>query len=856
MEPEAFLNSLTPVYEFIYNNESELEPLQYPLAFSRFKIPRFANELYSDNTSQYFTYSGVDNSIIVTREKEGRYKNLTLKAYSGDSFKFYFQSGSGALDGDMYFSGPLTVSGAYNKLTQYTTKSGALSNAITFTSPTDNSSVYVLPNILSTNWVRLYHESVDGVTPYRIYQFLPRTFIQVDDLEADVIDAVTVRVSGSIVVTADNLAAGSITGDKIMAGTVSGVLITPGTITANEISGATITGDKIVARTISGALITAGTIKGENIEALTISGALIAAGTITATNIAVSGITADRLNVAQLDAVAANMGNLVVNSGVSIGTNGTLWAGAGSATSPTTGLKIYTTGGNTRLTTYSGGVAQIDVGSDGKFYAGSGQTLRLDDTGIRFKTSAISGEPLFAGGRVDPDIVNSVIPPPQNMIKFHPYNYTVSYPDTIFTEDLTDSTLFFIENSEIYNSLGIDENAYLGSYARLRSGWRPTESGTSPMYKKTIDSVIDIESYSSSVSTISLNAHGYSSTKIQLVGAPPLGQGGVYITGKTSISGAVVTSGNIQTNGALITASGLSSNGSAFSLTTPRINYAENSGKPTLVITGSGVSGTSGSISLENSSVVTAGQKQGYINMDSNNTLEVTNQVTNGNMHLNLPNNGNFRVYVNSPATAQLAVSSTGATITGTVDVTGQTTMAALNASGAIGFGTSYNKFTVAAATGNTAVAGTLTSTGKFTASDLAYGTFTRTADLAITTAGTTITWQASVHSPNNVSYSTTDITVTNAGYYLITGYFATAGNVSLRMTLQRSTANHTSIQQVTPLSTGGGYLFNFSNALWLTANTVLKVVLTPSANTTLNQNGETGAAPSPFLHIIQLAGI
>ncbi len=339
MEPEAFEYALNSGYEYIYNNESELEPLQYPLAMSRFKVPRFANDLYTDDTSQYFTYSGTANSLIVTKEKDGRYKNLTLRAYSGDSFKFYFQAGSGIADSDLYFSGPLTTSGVYSTMTQYATQSGALTNAITFSAPTNNSSVYTLPSIQNLNWIRLFHQSTDGTTPYRIYQFLPRTLIQVDDLEADVIDAVTIRVSGSIVVSADDLAPGSITGDKIMAGTVSGVLITPGGITATQ----------------------------------------IAAGTITANQIAVSGITANRLNVSQLDAVAANMGNLVVNSGILLGTNGTIWAGAGTAESPTTGLKIYTDAGVSRLTTYSDSEAQIDIGSDGRLVAG---TTVLDGKGI------------------------------------------------------------------------------------------------------------------------------------------------------------------------------------------------------------------------------------------------------------------------------------------------------------------------------------------------------------------------------------------------------------------------------------------------------------------------------------------
>jgi hypothetical protein len=174
---------------------------------------------------------------------------------------------------------------------------------------------------------------------------------------------------------------------------------------------------------------------------------------------------------------------------------------------------------------------------------------------------------------------------------------------------------------------------------------------------------------------------------------------------------------------------------------------------------------------------------------------------------------------------------------------------------GAIAAGTSNNKFTVASATGNTAIAGTLGVTGKITASDLAYITVTRTATLAITTAGTTITWQSNTRSLN-ASFSTTTVTVNKAGYYLVSGTFATLGNVSLTITLRYGSVNYTSNVQGTPLSTGGGYIFNFTQGLRLAASADLQVVLTPSVNTTLNQNGEAFAGVSPILNIIQLAGI
>jgi hypothetical protein len=690
MQPEAFLNSLAPAYEFIYNNESELEPLQYPLAFSRYRVPRFANELYSDNIGEYFTYSG-SNSVIVTKEKEGRYKNLTLRAYSGDSFKFYFQVGSGIADSDSYFSGPLTTSGVYSTMTLYATQSGALANAITFSAPTNNSSVYTLPNIQNLSWVRLYHNSVDGTTPYRIYQFIPRTLIQVDDLEADVIDVVSLRVSGSIVVTADNLANGSITGAKIMAGTVSGVLITPGTITANEIS----------------------------------------AGTI----------TANKLNVTQLDAVAANMGTLVVNSGITVGTEGYIWTGTGSAANPTAGLKIYTTSGVSRLTTFSGGIAQVDIGSDGKLYVGSGQTLKLDSTGITLKPS-VSGVTLFQISTPPAISTYEIRPPVSNLIKYKPFYYqTDALNSTTFYDYTSDIYSFSVGANQTYlkDSSGgvVDNDVFDGIDAKIRVGWLASESGAAG-YHKIHNSSLSITSKGDTNSSLLV---GTPENKLQMdkngltiSGYSVFGTGVTIQADNAIVTGTLTVDNDILTKGALLTTSGLSSNGSVFSLTTPRINYAENSGKPTLTITGSGTSGTSGGITLNNSNVATPGQKQGYINMDANDTLEITNEVTGGFIHLNIPNDGTLKVFANNPVNPQLFVDNTGAIVTGTLEVTGQTTLAALNASGAVGFGTSNNKVTIAAATGNTAIAGSLTAAGA-----IGFGTSNNKVTIAAATGNTAI---------------------------------------------------------------------------------------------------------------------
>lgn len=302
MEPDALSPGSSPYYDFVYNNESVVEPVYWPLVFSQMQTKRAANELYTDDPSQYITYSGSWQSLLVAREKEGRYKNFSIRAYSGDSFNFYISIPSG--ESSTYYSGPLTTSGNYSVLTEYTVELDAQQSPVTFQAPTDNAQVYTLPAVKAVDWVRLHHASVVSGQAYRIYQFLPRTLIQVDDLEADVIDAVTIRVSDSIVISADDLAPGSITGEKILAGTISGVLITPGTITANEI------------------------------------------------------------NVAQLDALAANMGTLIVNSGLTLGEAGYLWTGpnvSGEYILNKTGVEIRNSFGAANVIYAVGGGSSVAV---------------------------------------------------------------------------------------------------------------------------------------------------------------------------------------------------------------------------------------------------------------------------------------------------------------------------------------------------------------------------------------------------------------------------------------------------------------------------------------------------------------
>jgi hypothetical protein len=178
-----------------------------------------------------------------------------------------------------------------------------------------------------------------------------------------------------------------------------------------------------------------------------------------------------------------------------------------------------------------------------------------------------------------------------------------------------------------------------------------------------------------------------------------------------------------------------------------------------------------------------------------------------------------------------------GATVTATTDLYGEDTLNVAND------GAGDYRFKVS-------------STGKLTSDAMGYITVRRTADVAITTAGTVIVWQSATRS-NNISFSTDTITIANAGYYTFSATFATVANLtSLRMTLTRGTVNYVSTLHGAGLSTGGGYLFNFNIGFFASAGSTYKVTLTPSANTTLNANNEGFAGPSPILNIFQAIGV
>lgn len=138
--------------------------------------------------------------------------------------------------------------------------------------------------------------------------------------------------------------------------------------------------------------------------------------------------------------------------------------------------------------------------------------------------------------------------------------------------------------------------------------------------------------------------------------------------------------------------------------------------------------------------------------------------------------------------------------------------------------------------------------------SPAAYLTLTRTATLALTTAGTNITWQSSIRS-QAITWSGTTITIPSAGYYLISVNIALSTNTNAHI---RFTVNGVAALAffTDPINTGGGFLSSCSAMLYFPESETLLISIVPTTNTTLNLNGEGGSAPSPMLHIVQLSGV
>ena len=126
--------------------------------------------------------------------------------------------------------------------------------------------------------------------------------------------------------------------------------------------------------------------------------------------------------------------------------------------------------------------------------------------------------------------------------------------------------------------------------------------------------------------------------------------------------------------------------------------------------------------------------------------------------------------------------------------------------------------------------------------------TLTRSAVLAIVTAGTAVTWQTQTRG-QQITWSGTVITIPTNGYYLIQTRLATSINVTM---FQRLRVNGTLLGYYSWTT----FVTNFHTGTimrYFAANDTVELILQPSANCNLQVLPENNAFESPFFHIVQM---
>lgn len=129
--------------------------------------------------------------------------------------------------------------------------------------------------------------------------------------------------------------------------------------------------------------------------------------------------------------------------------------------------------------------------------------------------------------------------------------------------------------------------------------------------------------------------------------------------------------------------------------------------------------------------------------------------------------------------------------------------------------------------------------------------TLTRSATLAITTAGTNITWQVETRN-ESFTWATTDITIPTAGYYVFSLYYVSS---LVHTAFMRIIVNGISVAFMAS-SGGASTAQSFSSTRYFVTGDILRMQVVPSANQTIAVNPENTAGESPIFHIVQLTGV
>jgi hypothetical protein len=128
--------------------------------------------------------------------------------------------------------------------------------------------------------------------------------------------------------------------------------------------------------------------------------------------------------------------------------------------------------------------------------------------------------------------------------------------------------------------------------------------------------------------------------------------------------------------------------------------------------------------------------------------------------------------------------------------------------------------------------------------------TLTRSATLAITTAGTTITWQVETRN-RGFNWSGANVTIPTSGYYLINlqynaGTATTAYGILRINTIGVGFFTNSSITST---------LHTFTVMRYFVTGDVINAVVVPAVNSTISIAAEGTASESPFIHITQITG-
>jgi hypothetical protein len=129
--------------------------------------------------------------------------------------------------------------------------------------------------------------------------------------------------------------------------------------------------------------------------------------------------------------------------------------------------------------------------------------------------------------------------------------------------------------------------------------------------------------------------------------------------------------------------------------------------------------------------------------------------------------------------------------------------------------------------------------------------TLTRSATLAITTAGTVITWQTETRN-NGFTWSGTTITIPTSGFYLFNFVFKiTTANQIATAELSINTFQ----QSLMATSNTVTNTKSFTQMLYCTTGDAVILTVTPTSNDTIALGVEGTNRPSPILNIVQLTG-